>query len=120
MERKTVSNQMKGRKGEDMAYQYLNQRGYQLLDRNYRCPLGEIDLIMADGGTIVFVEVKFRTSYARGGGAEAVHYHKQQHLYRAAQWYIRQHRYEGRAFRMDIIEINGKELRHIPNAFDAG
>ena len=79
-----------GRAGEDLAAQFLRSRGYQILEKNYRCRLGEIDLIVQDGKNqdIHFVEVKTRHSVASVSPYELVPYGKQRRISRAAQHYI--------------------------------
>ncbi|MFX7820786.1 YraN family protein, partial [Acinetobacter baumannii] len=76
--------------GEDAALVYLQQQGLRLLERNWRCKAGEIDLIMQDDATLVFVEVRRRKNDRFGGAAASVTWHKQQKLIRAAQWYLQQ------------------------------
>lgn len=77
-----------GKKAENLAYNFLSKQGLILLERNFRLRLGEIDLIMRDGETIVFVEVKYRSSRAFGGPLEAVTFRKQQKIKLAAQTYL--------------------------------
>ncbi len=126
-----------GNWGEALAAEYLTQRGYIVLERNVQTPYGEIDLIVQqpdfDGSdrtqsksgalTLVFVEVKTRTSSSFGYPEEAVTVGKQEHLLAAAQHYLQQHpEFEG-CWRMDVIAIRrlpkmGKiEIRHFENAF---
>src|SRR5208283_1960198 len=69
-----------GKKGEEMAQAYLREKGYRLLERSYRCKLGEADLIMQDGDTIVFVEVKTRSSASFETPEQAVNARKQKKL----------------------------------------
>ena len=74
--------------GEDMAVAFLEKRGLRIVERNYRCRLGEIDLIARDGATTVFVEVRKRKSSAFGGAAGSITGAKRMKLIRAAQHYI--------------------------------
>lgn len=118
---------MEGRNdGEKYAAWYLQRHGYQLLVQNYRLPYAEIDIIAQTGQTIVFVEVKHRSSIAYGRPGEYVTPFKQQKIRRAAQQYLLAHKLEYRdyGFRFDVIEITGPftsaalpALNHIPNAF---
>ncbi|EAX48690.1 protein of unknown function UPF0102 [Thermosinus carboxydivorans Nor1] len=71
---------MMGKMGENAAADYLARNGYKILMRNYRCRIGEIDIVAERQGTIVFVEVKTRSSEKFGFPAEAVNYRKQQKL----------------------------------------
>lgn len=79
-ERKTI-----GLRGEELALAHLSCNGLQLIARNYRCKLGEIDLVMLDGGTLVLVEVRYRASCDYGGAAASVTWEKQRRLVRAAE-----------------------------------
>ena len=102
-----------GRTGEDAAVQYLLQRGYCVLERNYRCRFGEIDLIARDGSTLSFIEVKTRRSRTFGPAAEAVTRTKQRHLVKASQMYMAQHGKHDDFCRFDVvtIDMNGQELQ---------
>lgn len=77
-----------GAKAEAEAANWLQKRGWQLVARNYRCRHGEIDLIMRDGHTLVFVEVRARSSSRFGGAAASVDHRKQQKLWLTAQHYL--------------------------------
>jgi putative endonuclease len=92
-----------------------------VLERNYRSRLGEIDLVCQEKGTIVFVEVKTRTSDLYGEGMEAVGPHKQRKLYRLAQGYQIAKGLESKDIRFDVLSImfvSGKPtIEHIPGAF---
>jgi putative endonuclease len=112
-----------GRVGEEAAIQYLQAHGYRILERNYRCRFGEIDLIARDGAVLVFVEVKTRRSRAFGSPATAVTLQKQRHIVKASQVYLA-HRGDGREVcRFDVvaIELDGHRPRIeiIKNAFQA-
>lgn len=78
-----------GAYGEEVAAAYLCEQGYTLIERNFRCPLGEIDIIAKKRLDLVFVEVKTRRSTLFGLPQEAVGAHKQRQLMRAAQWYLK-------------------------------
>ena len=77
-----------GALAEQWAAHFLQQHGLQLLAKNYRCRLGEIDLIMQDGDSLVFVEVRLRSNPAFGGAAASIDKHKQQRIIRTAQHYL--------------------------------
>lgn len=110
----------KGLQKEALAEQYLSQRGLRLLQRNFRCKLGEIDLIMADGETCVFVEVRYRRHASHGSALETVDYRKQQKLLRTAQFYLVRHGLLERCpSRFDVVAISGADnaIEWIRNAF---
>jgi putative endonuclease len=94
-----------GKAGEEVAVQYLCQQGYQILERNYRCRLGEIDLIARDGRTLAFIEVKTRRSQRFGPAAAAVTLEKQRHLIKASQVYLIQKREAHALCRFDVVTI---------------
>ena len=113
----------RGRAGEEAAAHFLESRGYEILHRNYRLPLGEIDLVARDRNWIVFVEVKARTGHGYGAPAEAVDGKKQLRMTRAAFAYLAEHRLEGRDCRFDVLGVligsDGRlEIEHLVNAFD--
>ncbi len=119
-----------GRRGESMASRALRKRGMKILARNYRCPPGEIDLIALDRSTrrewgaetIVFVEVKTRTSDRYTSPAGAVDARKQRRIRRAAEYYLASRSTEGYAVRFDIVSIVAApdarpSVEHLPGAF---
>ncbi len=109
-----------GLKGEDLAADYLKKKGYKVLQRNYRTPLGEADIIAQDRDAVVFVEVKARSSDAYGQPFEAVNSRKQEKLRKVALYYLKQNKIEVQ-IRFDVVSIlsrNGKdEINHIREAF---
>ena len=111
-----------GLKGEEIAEEYLAARGMRCLERRYREKNGEIDLIMEEGSTYVFVEVKARFSAAEtGSGLMAVTPSKQRRIARCAMLYLMKHDPHGnRSVRFDVIEVNREGVTHIPNAFQPG
>ena len=109
-----------GTQYEYMAVQYLTEAGYHILERNFRCRTGEIDIIAKDGAYLVFVEVKYRASAACGSALEAVDYRKQQSILRVAQYYMVSHGYGTQTnCRFDVVAIQGTEITLIQNAFGA-
>lgn len=110
-----------GRRGEDLALRYLEKLGYILLARNYRDGSREIDLVLGDGDTIVFAEVKARSGIGFGTPAEFVGREKQRQLTRAAQTYLMKHSLLDAPARFDVVEIylSSGAVNHIKNAFDA-
>jgi putative endonuclease len=110
-----------GNEGERSTAAYLADRGYHILERNFRCRGGEVDLIALDGATLVFIEVKARSSLARGAPIEAVTALKQARVRKAASVYLA---YSGRVFtriRFDVVCImkTGKntDITHLKAAF---
>lgn len=93
---------------EQLAVEYLQRQGLTLLQQNYQCKAGEIDLVMRDGASLVFVEVKYRASSAFGGALAAVTVAKQQKLLRSSRWYLQQHRLHDHACRLDVLAIEGQ------------
>jgi putative endonuclease len=94
-----------GKAGEEAAVQYLRHCGYRILERNYRCRLGEIDLIARDGKTLAFIEVKTRRSQRFGPAASAVTRAKQRHLIRVSQVYLTQMGQAHELCRFDVVTI---------------
>ena len=111
-----------GTQGEDMALSYLEEIGYIFSAKNYRFGHKEIDLIMKDGETIVFVEVKARSSNRFGKPEEAVTHKKRGNLLTAAQAYLAENLLEDHPARFDVIAIDmeSRTVRHIKNAFIYG
>ncbi len=109
-----------GIKGEELAEQFLTGKGMICLERRHREKAGEIDLIMKDGNTFVFVEVKTRFSGEAGQGLSAVTPAKQRRIARSAVLYLMKHGWLREKMRFDVIEINQKGIIHIPNAFQPG
>lgn len=121
---KGISTAIDGQRAEVLAEAFLTDQGLLPRTRNYRCKAGEIDLIMTQGETLVFVEVRLRRNSRFASAAESVDARKQQKLLRAAQLYLLQHRLTERvACRFDIIAFNrGLDVAAIdwlPNAFGA-
>jgi putative endonuclease len=120
----TVANakQLLGQQGEKLAEQYLKRKGYKLVQRNYRCLSGEVDLIVLDRRVIVFVEVKTRTDDRFGTPFEAVEMRKQQKMIRAAQFFLHEKGLHQREARFDVVGISWPAgepvVEHIENAFE--
>jgi len=111
-----------GKEGERVAELYLKHKGYKLVERNYRCSAGELDLIVLDRRVIVFVEVKTRSGPGFGSPLEAVEFHKQRKMIQAAQYFLSAKRLHQRDARFDVVGISwpGREpvVEHIENAFE--
>ena len=114
-----------GAAAESAAARLLASRGLTLLDANVRYRDGELDLVMRDGGTLVFVEVRYRASEDFGGAAASVTPTKQRRLIRAATRYLAAHRaYAQLPCRFDVVCATGDpqapEMQWLRAAFDAG
>lgn len=107
-----------GSRYEEMAAAFLRERGYRILERNYRIRSGEIDLIARDGRCLVFVEVKYRRNRENGYPEEAVGARKQERIRRAASCYLYSRHYpEDTPCRFDVVSVLGDEIRVIEDAF---
>lgn len=111
------NNRKIGRNYEIAAAYYLEQSGYEILECNYRCKSGEIDLIAREGEYLVFCEVKYRKYGDKGNPFEAVNRKKQRTIIRCAQWYMLEHNLKDIPCRFDVIGISGKEIYLLRNAF---
>jgi len=106
-----------GRSGENQARLYLEQRGFQCLFSGFRTRYGEIDLVMKEKDTVVFVEVKSRSGEGYGRPEEAVTRLKQSHLIKAALIYIQQKNLEGKKIRFDVVSVGKDGIKHHQDAF---
>ncbi len=113
-----------GDAGEALAARHLESLGFQIIARNHRTRRGEVDLIAEKGELLVFCEVRTRSSERFGSPEETVDARKQQRVVLAARDFLARFRGGERAVRFDVIAIvdgpRGPELRHVPDAFDAG
>lgn len=118
-----ADRQRKGKEGELLAASFLERQGLRIACRNFRCPIGEIDLVVWDQETVVFVEVKSRYSLHYGSPQESISRNKQKRLTRLGQWYIKQNRLQGTSARFDVVAIHWQsgqpEISWIVNAFEA-
>lgn len=114
-----------GQRGEDAAARFLRRLGYRIVDRGRRSKRGELDLVAVDRETIVFVEVKTRTTAEAGDPSEAVNADKQRRLTRLALGWLKQHGLMEQPARFDVVAITwpaGRRrplIEHYPNAFEA-
>lgn len=108
----------RGAEAEERAARHLQTQGLKLLARNWRCRFGEIDLILRDGATLVFVEVRARGRGDYGGAAESITAAKQARLQRAADAYLAQCSHRGPC-RFDAVLIDAERLTWLRSAFDA-
>ena len=115
------TTKMRGDAGETIAAEYLKGIGYEIIDRNYRTELGEIDIIAAGEGYLIFVEVKTRLNENHGYGSDAVNFRKRRKINEVASQYIKKFRLYNQSVRFDIIEVytEDKRVEHIKNAFDS-
>jgi putative endonuclease len=113
-----TAKQIAGDAGEERALRHLQQHGLSLVERNFRCKGGEIDLLMQEGQVLVFVEVRKRADQRHGGAAASVTWRKQRRLIIAAQVYLQRYRTPP-ACRFDVIAIEGDTLNWLKNAIEA-
>jgi putative endonuclease len=111
-----------GKAGEDLAVRYLKKKGYKVLERNYACPVGEIDIIARDKKTIVFVEVKTRRSRSYGSARLAITPHKKRKISMTALYYLKFNQQMDQDARFDVVTVQSvggmQEIDLIQNAFD--
>ena len=114
-----------GDRGENLAARHLRNLGYRIITRNFRCPLGEIDIVARDGNTLVFCEVKTRAYEDQGVSPEdQVNNTKQHQITKAAKYYLGRFGNVQPAARFDVVAVvwpNNRDplIRHTPDAFEA-
>ena len=106
-----------GNEYEDRAVSYLENSGYVIVERNFYCKQGEVDIIAKDKEYLVFVEVKYRRDTKKGYPTEAVNYRKKQRIIKAAKYYLYKNGYDNQSVRFDVISITGNEIELIKDAF---
>jgi putative endonuclease len=120
--RKDMRRIRTGRRGEDLAAGYLETAGYRIIERNYRCLFGEMDLVARDGGTVVFIEVKSRRSNRFGPPQSSVGLKKQKKMSQIALHYLEEKQLHSCEARFDVIAVlllpEGNRVELIKNAFD--
>ena len=104
-------NRIIGDAGEDLACRYLAAKGYEILERGFRCRMGEIDIIALKDGEMVFAEVKTRTSRRYGSPGEAVDERKLEHIKRCAGYYLMMTERDYAAARIEVVEIDISHIR---------
>ena len=116
-----LSKTKKGTIGENLAVDYLEKKGYRILQRNYRFEHGEIDIVAEDGNVLVFVEVKARLSKEFGEPEDAVTPRKREKIRSTANGYLFENNIDEKECRFDVVAIdyqkNKTEIRHIEDAF---
>ena len=120
----TRNTRQTGELAEHHACLFLEKQGYQLVEKNFHCRYGEIDLVMKNDSHLVFIEVRYRKNIQFGTGADTVNYNKQSKLVKSARFYLQQHsKLENYAARFDVISMTGDsdkyEIDWIENAFEA-
>lgn len=117
-----ADNKYLGKLAEDIASKYLLDMNYKIIERNFKCRCGEIDIIAQDEDYIVFVEVKYRSTIKKGLPRESVNIYKQKRIITVAKYYINLKSLYDTNFRFDVIEllgnINKPEINLIKNAFE--
>ena len=110
-----------GKNGEDIVETYLKNKGYKILERNFECRQGEIDIIALDKKELVFIEVKTRRTFTYGMPADSVNITKQKHIYNTAKYYLYSRNLLDEFVRIDVIEVLvdkfGYKINHIKQAF---
>lgn len=114
------NNRYVGSSYEALTVKYLKDIGYTILETNYRCRSGEIDIIAQDQEYIVFIEVKYRKTKNYGYPRESVNFYKQKHILSVAKYYLFRHKLINKNCRFDVVEILGGQITHIKNAFIEG
>jgi len=121
-EKKDIRKIATGKEGEKIAADFLKKNGYRIMDINYRCPIGEIDIVARDKNVLVFVEVKTRKSSVLGYPEQAVGVKKQKKMSQLALWYLQEKKIQDVSARFDVVAIlmlsSGNDIRLVRNAFD--
>ena len=107
-----------GTEYEQKACEYLMQQGYEIVERNFYCRAGEIDIVAKHQEYLVFVEVKYRKDSSKGYPLEAVSTQKQRTISKSALYYIKHHKLQDMSVRFDVVGILGEQVQLIQNAFD--
>ncbi len=114
--RPDMHNKILGAKGERAARRFLKRNGYKILEKNFKSPFGEVDVIAQKGEVIAFIEVKTRISDSFGSPSQAVTPERQKRYFNAARYYFAERQIDF-VVRFDIIEVFRGEINHIENAF---
>jgi putative endonuclease len=115
--RPSLSARARGQFGENEAARWYLSHGYEVVARNWRCPQGEIDLVVSSPGVVVFCEVKARASAEFGGPQAAVDWRKQRQLRRLATLWLADHRPGAVEVRFDVVAVTGARVEVIEAAF---
>lgn len=114
----TYNKRQIGTEKEKLAGAYLEKNGYEIIEYNFRCRQGEIDIIAKDGDYLVFCEVKYRSGTKNGTPFDAVDYKKQRSISRCALFYITKQKLSEMPCRFDVVSVIDKEIQLLKNAFD--
>ena len=106
-----------GIQGEEQAAKTLKSKGYRIIEKNYRSPFGELDIIAEEGGYLVFVEVKKRNTRTFGDSFEAINAVKKKRIVRTAMFYMKTHKYQDRKVRFDVVGIDRENVKIVKHAF---
>lgn len=125
LKNRRLSNKELGRMGENAGARYLRSRGYTILQRNWRCEAGEVDIVAQDENYLIFVEVKTRRSHELGYPAEAVTYERKKRYEKIASHYLHSFDLDFLPVRFDVLSIevthdNRAHIRHYIDAFGCG
>lgn len=117
-----MDRRVAGKKGEELAVKFLKKAGYNILEKNFRSRLGEVDIIAEEKGSLVFIEVKSRASRQFGDPKEAITEQKKRQISKTALGFMNRHKLFGQQARFDVVTIqfvNGKpQFELVKNAFD--
>ncbi|MBN2514935.1 MAG: YraN family protein [Deltaproteobacteria bacterium] len=115
-------NKKTGKRGEEIAVSFLKKKGYTIVEQNYRCVFGEIDIVARHRGDIVFIEVKSRKSENFGNPEEAVGFNKQRKMSQIALNYLNEKRLDDHGARFDVVAVkllpDGNKVKLFTNAFE--
>ena len=121
-EKKHMQKIATGKEGEKIAALFLEKQGYEITQLNYRCPIGEIDIVAKNGNDLVFVEVKTRKTGLLGYPEQAVGLAKQRKMSQLALWYLQEKKLHGISARFDVVAVrmfsDKTDIRLFKNAFD--
>ncbi|MDP8236524.1 MAG: YraN family protein [Candidatus Erginobacter occultus] len=122
----TKARQDLGKWGEAAAVRHLEREGWEIVEQNYTCPRGEIDIVARQGERLVFVEVKTKTAAGHLPPRYSVNRRKQGQIIRVARWYLKEKKLSRPRCRFDVVEVIGsgaglpEKLTHLPGAFRVG
>lgn len=114
-----MNTRVVGNLGENKAVGFLRKNNYLIVERNFRCRTGEIDIIAYHEGYVVFIEVKSRNNSKFGLPREAVTYQKQRTIISCANYWLSQNKITGKPARFDVVEVTGEQIYVIQDAFRA-
>ena len=118
MPEKTSNRRATGKRYEDFTAAWLAEQGFEILERNFSCRMGEIDIIAREKGTLVFIEVKFRVSLSCGFSEDAVNPAKQRKIRRVAEYYLTGHPWEAESdCRFDVAAFENGRLHYYRDAY---